>query len=282
MSDLRLNVLRLLVASAILAFGTDARADYTWGISTPGPYSTNYSATGDPNPLTAGETLTILSNTDDAYLNVALVNNGGTINTQGIFSFQSPADSLTNSAGNLVFAANSGTYGYGCAVSGAGCSSLSNAGNMVIAGSGVSTAYTQFDNTGTLSFDLTSASNYGSIGLGGSANTLGGQFAVNLIGGFTPVVGESFDVLTAAGYGGAFGNASFTTGGATFDAVYTAHSVDLTVTAVTGPAPAPEIDPASAFGAVTLLLGALMVMRGRSTTQAFGGRGGSQSMAQGV
>jgi len=264
--NVRLNRMRLAIAAVVVAFGTDAyAADYTWGISTPGPYSTNYSATGDPSTLTAADTLNILNNTGDAYLNVGLVNNGGRINNAGIFSFQSPADSLTNSAGNMVFAANSGTYGYGCPVSGAGCSVLSNAGNMEVSGSGVSTAYTQFDNSGTMIFDLTSASNYGSIGLGGSTNTLGGQFSVNLLGGFTPTVGETFDVLTAGGYAGSFSNTTFSTDGATFDAVYSAHGVDLTVTSLTGPAAAPEIDLASTFSGMTLLLGALAVMRGRRT-----------------
>ena len=240
MNDLRLNLMRLAIVAVAVACATDAHADYSWGISTPGPYSTNYSATGDPITLTAGQTLNILSNTGDAYLNVALVNNGGTINNQGIFSFQSPADSLTNSAGNLVFAANSGTYGYGCPVGGAGCSMLSNAGTVEVAGGGVSTAYTQFENTGTLVFDLTSASNYGSIGLGGSNNNLGGLFSVNLEGGFTPSLGESFDVLTAGGYNGTFGNTSFTTDGATFSAFYSAQSVELTVTSLTVPRQPPN------------------------------------------
>jgi hypothetical protein len=249
-----------IVAAVLVAFGADARADYIWGISTAGPYSTNYSATGDPTTLTSGQTLTILSNTGDAYLDVALVNNGGTINNQGIFSFQSPADSLTNSAGNILFAANSGTYGYGCPVSGTGCSVLRNAGTMVLAGSGISTAYTQFVSTGTISFDLTSASNYGSINLGGSKNTLGGQFSVSLEGGFKPTVGEVFDVVTSGGYSGAFSNTTFTAGGATFAAVYSGNSVDLDVTSL---ASVPEIGPVSATSGLTLLMGTLIVLRSR-------------------
>jgi hypothetical protein len=252
-----------IVAAVFVAFGTDARADYTWGISTAGPYSTNYSATGDPTTLTSGQTLNILSNTGNAYLDVALVNNGGSINNQGIFSFQSPAESLTNSAGNMVFAANSGTYGYGCPVTGTGCAVLSNTGTMVLAGSGVSTAYTQFVSTGTMSFDLSSASNYGSINLGGSQNMLGGQFSVSLEGGFTPTVGEVFDVVTAGGYSGAFSNTTFTAGGATFKALYSGSSVDLTVTSLTPPVGAPEIDPASAASGLTLLIGGLIVLRSR-------------------
>lgn len=268
MNELRLNAIRLAITAVALAFATQANAAvYTWGTSTPGPYSTNYSATGDPSTLTGGDTLNIF-NTGDGYLNVGLVNNGGAINDEGIFSFQSPSDSLTNSAGNLVLAANSGTYGYGCAVSGAGCSMLSNAGNMEIAGGGVTTAYTQFGTTGTMIFDLTSAANYGSIGLGGSNNHLGGQFSVNLLGGFTPTVGETFDVLTAGGYNGSFTNTTFSTDGATFEALYSATGVDLTVTSLSGPAAAPEIDPTTTFTGLTLLLGALAVLRGRKLERA--------------
>lgn len=262
MIDFKKPFSRIAIAALTLAFGAQAHADFTWGTSTPGGYFTNYSATGNPTTLTAGQTLDILSNTGDAYLDVNLVNSGGTINDQGIFSPQSPSVSFTNSSGKLIFAQNSGIYGYGCSAGGSGCSAFTNAGTLVVSGSGVSTAYTQFSNSGVMAFNLSSSSVYGSIALGGSANTLGGQFAVNLQGGFVPTVGETFEVLTAGGYGGTFANTSFITDGATFDVNYSSAGVDLTVASVLATS-APEIDPASATSGIALLGGVVLLISGR-------------------
>ena len=92
--------------------------------------------------------------------------------------------------------------------------------------------------TGILNIELggTSAgSSYDDLSVTGAA-TLNGILNVDLVNGFTPTIGETFDIITCGSRSGTFTSLTSSASGLTYTATYTSNLARLTITTVPEPA----------------------------------------------
>ncbi|MGD0517878.1 MAG: PEP-CTERM sorting domain-containing protein [Thermoguttaceae bacterium] len=146
---------------------------------------------------------------------------------------------LTGVVNRAALTVDSSSAWYGMA--GSVLNSLSNSGKIssMTAAPGlltVSGAFTQ-TSTGTLNIELggtTAGSTYDKISVTGAA-TLAGTLNLDLVNGFTPTVGETFDIITCSSQSGTFSALTSSTSGLIYKATYSSSLVELTITAVPEP-----------------------------------------------
>jgi len=110
-------------------------------------------------------------------------------------------------------------------------------GDSVTASGVVSLGTLSLDSNGVVQIDISSASSYGQVVISGSG-LLNGQLQVVLQGGYVPVAGTTFNIITANSLTGAFASATglFGAGGQAnfFKVTKTANGIQLTVTPLPG------------------------------------------------
>jgi alpha-tubulin suppressor-like RCC1 family protein len=87
--------------------------------------------------------------------------------------------------------------------------------------------YTQ-QNTGTLEFDIGGLSDFTQLEVTGNA-ILNGELKINILGGYVPSSGDTFEILTCGSRTGEFASISSNTDGITFEPTYTDTGLTLTV-----------------------------------------------------
>lgn len=87
--------------------------------------------------------------------------------------------------------------------------------------------YTQ-QNTGTLEFDIGGTSEFTTLEVTGTA-ILNGKLKINILDGYSPIPGDTFEIMTCGSRTGVFASISSNTDGITFEPTYTDTGLTLTV-----------------------------------------------------
>jgi hypothetical protein len=166
--------------------------------------------------------------------------NGGAVTNNALYNVQGDFG-LVNAGYGGAFV-NNGTFrkssGTGTTSVGTGVSFSNTATGKIVVDTGTVSLGQAFANLGTLDFGISGLTDYGVLSVGNAA-TLGGLLQVHLMGGYTPQVGDSFDVMTFTSETGVFANSNWTFDGVTYNPVYASTKLTLQVTNVVA-VPEPE------------------------------------------
>ncbi len=228
-------------------------------VSTSTGYLVDATASSTANFVADGETLTGNFITDKTSTVAATLQNGTTLT--GYFNSGSVGtESLTVDA--------TSTWN----VNGASVlSSLTNNGTLAFTTDGltvdVAGAYTQASTSKVVVVlnGTTAGTNYDQVAVTGKA-TLAGALEVNAANGFTPTVGETFNILTYGSESGSFATLT-SDSGLTYTVNYGSTEATITITAVSSATAAPTIttQPASADAAVGTSVAFSVVASGSGT-----------------